>query len=215
MKTKTLTNLNVINDIYSYNDKVIFYAVNDKLKIDGYSTYCKEEIGSQCVRYKYNKIVLLLPERLSDNRVDKILSYMHTKEKEAKVLKTIITRVKDKPKCLFVEYSRRWARNSVAHSILITWLRFAIARFQDDMYKIENTDKRHIDSCSWLLDIIKKKGLRIFGTMQHTKYDVGMVSLMWKITKDDECEPGDLDGSLPTKGGAYAKLMDIYDGEKS
>jgi hypothetical protein len=212
MKIKTLTNTHKISDIYSYNDTIVFYAVDDKSSVAGYSSTCKEEIGSQCVSKKYNKFVMLLPERLTDEQVAKVLSYIHTKEKEAKVLKTIIKRVKDNPKCLYVEHSHRWSRNSVAHSILITWLRYAISCHIEDMFDTKRRDERHLDSCSWLLDIVKKRGLRIFGTFQHPKYDKGMVSLMYNISDDNyDLGPGDLDGSFPGwPQHAYTKLMEMY-----
>jgi len=185
MKTKTITNAHKISDIYSYEDTIVFYAVDNKSTIRGYSTTCKEEIGSQCVRDKHNKFVMLLPERLTDEQVAKVLSYIHTREKEAKVLKTIIKRVKDSPKSLFVEHSQRWSRNSVAHSILITWLRFAIACHIEDMCDVKEKDRDHLSSCFWLLDIVKKQGLRVFGTFQHPKYDVGMVSFTYRVREQN------------------------------
>jgi hypothetical protein len=182
MKTRELFNKKNLNNVYE-EDRINFCPV-DGYTLQGYATKCKEEIGSQAVKERWYKFVVRMPHgALDDTQVNAVLEYVNEREKEAKVKATTIERVKDRPCWLLVTHSPRWSRNSVAHSILITWVRFALAQ-QADMYHDEEKDEAHLVKCYWLLNILKKKGLRVFGTQQHERYDVGMVSFMRRIRTD-------------------------------
>ncbi len=195
MKTKTVTNTEIIytnHTIYNIEDKFTFCIVDDSYKCIGYETNCKEEIGVSALKYKSNKFIITLKDTLSNKEIKYILLEVNTKEKQAKVRATKIYRVKNKPQCILIEHSPRWNRSSVAHSILTTWLRLAICKKAicdcDYYYDI---DREHLDYCSWLINIIAQKGLRIFGTHVHEKYDMGMVSWMFMLREHEieESEP--------------------------
>ena len=184
MKTRELKNTHYIHDIYIEQDRVTFCPVSDRYTVNGYDTTCKEEIGAQCVHKKAGKFVIIVPTRLTTRQVTKVLRYVNKREVEAKVKVTTIERVKDKSTWLLINHSKRWSRNSVAHSILVTWLRYAITEDFPYMDWARDRDDDHLIYCRWLLDAVKKKGLRVFGTSQHPKYDIGMVSLMSNLRHD-------------------------------
>ena len=181
MKIRALKFKNKINSVYNYGDTIIMCPVNDNYHLTGYSTYCKEELGAAAVKGKRSKFVISLPKKLSDARLKKILRIVNAKEKKAKVKATYFEKVEDRDRWTLVNHSPRWSRNSVAHSILLTWIRYEMVKEFLHLDYEQETDAAHLKSCSWLLNIIKMKGLGIFGTIQHTKYDMGMVSFVHRL----------------------------------
>ena len=182
MKTKELALTNKVYDLYVSPECINFHPVNDKMQCAGFDTVCKEEMGIQAIKNKFSKFIVIIGEDLNDDQLAKILFYINSREKDAKVKATTISKVKGKPRWFLVEHSPRWSRNSVAHSILMTWVRYAFASQIDNLCEKRADDEVHLSSCFWLLDIIKKHGLRIFGTFQHEEYDVGMVSFMFRLS---------------------------------
>ena len=191
MKIKEVSVLNLAASHIYVSDKIVGWqpVLKNSLgefSLSGWTTYCKEEIGKQCVSNGYSRFVVMPPKRLSDEEVTELTSWLHEHEKEISIKRTRIVRVLGKPNWLLIDASPRWNRNSVAHSLLTTWLRSAISNcIGSDMKTIADKDMTHLNRCVWLIDALKKHSMRVFGTLQHEHYDFGMVSFMKRLDTRD------------------------------
>ena len=166
----------IYHDVYS--DEGVIWAAVKKGQLLGYNTSCKEEIGSTAVQHKTYEFVVVCHERLDEIEVVKLEEKLNKEHKELGVAGLKFSRVDGKRKWLYCKHSDRWSRNSVAHSYLTTMIRKGIM----DVTEVGCwDDKEHLQDAKCVVDIIKAKGLRVFGTKQHSGYDVGMVSLASRL----------------------------------
>lgn len=185
MRTIDLKSKNhVYWDVYG-DDRMAFAAVKGG-SIVGNDTACKEEIGCECVKRQAFEMVLVCPDRLDDKEVREVQAELNKHFKKLKVAGVTFARVKDRRKWLYIKYSPRWARNSVAHSYLTTILRKTICtKLEYDHPDFDDGDDfddgGHLDEARPVVSIIEKHGLGVFGTKVHKSYDVGMVSLSHRL----------------------------------
>lgn len=185
MKIKTIT-LDKLNLMYSHNyvydNERLSFAPADKYGLASGDTACKEEIGLRCVIGAHSAVVVNCGRKMTDKEIKAIRDTLHAREKRIKVRRTKIMRVKRREKWLYFRYSPKWCKNSVAHSIYMTWLRVAINEHRDNAPSyVKGIDRTHLLDANPVIRAVLKNGMRVFAPVQQKDYDVGMVSFIYRF----------------------------------
>jgi hypothetical protein len=172
------------------------------------STGCKEILGYYCVEGGHDKVLFKLPKFISTDDILKLKQFVNDKEKEVKVRASKFYAVHKHKNQIVVEYSPMWVSNSVAHSLLMTWIRFKVRKLLN--LNRSYIDEQHLKESQWLVDILTKRGLRALGTIPHKNYDYGIVQLQRALHKNNFSQAKSRTKQSERKGVRYAPVRRLF-----
>ena len=181
-----------------YGGRMNFCGVKNK-ELHGSDTSCKEEIGFSCVSHKMCEIVIDCRDQMTDQQVQTLKKFLNKNEKKIKVRRTVIKRVKNRPNWLYLKYSPLWHKNSVAHSIYMTWLRDKVHSILNVRDVYDCNDEEHLRVASRVIGVVLKKGLKVFSRKQQPDYDVGVVSFIRRFEDGQFNSKAPLQSPRPTR----------------
>jgi hypothetical protein len=152
------------NTLYGHRKKHVQFCAVQAKATHGSWTGCKENTTYSVTRAKTNQVLISTGStKVPLATIRKISRAIRLVEKQYKVAPSVkIDRVKSNYSIWCITFSKRWTKNRLTLSLLMTHIRLefhkAITGFST------KADTSHLKTSSQLRELIKKKGLRVLNT---------------------------------------------------